>query len=179
VLIFRSNQLHKLGLPSQCIITAKVSFLNKLIHLVNVGNGSVLDVSPSQIVAGLEPLNTNRLLMMFGRIALDTNIDRHDLVQHCLSGKGIDEFRQKKNIVSQMLTANPPPKEEVIDVIDTVELIRGCNDDVEQTRTMISKIIDKPKCTDTLLGKPPFRFIHDIITEIGRTTQFDLTQIFR
>lgn len=161
-------------------ITAKVSFLNKLIHLVNVGNGSVLDISPSQIVAGLEPLNTNRLLMMFGRIALDANIDRHDLVQHCLSGKGIDEFRQKQNIASQMLPKNPPPKEEVLEVIDTVgHLIQGCNDEVEQTRTMISNIIDKPKCTDTLLGKPPFRFIHDIITEIGRTTQFDLTQIFR
>ena len=162
-----------------------MSFLNKLIHLVNVGNGSVVDVSPSQIVAGLEPLHTNRLLMMFGRIALDTNIDRHDLVQHCLNGKGIDEFRQKQNIASQMLSENPSPNEEVIDVIDDtfghhsfVELIQGCNDEVEQTRTMISNIIDKPKCTDTLLGKPPFRFIHDIITEIGRTTQFDLTQIF-
>jgi hypothetical protein len=165
-------------------ITAKVSFLNKLIHLVNVGNGSALGVSSSQIVAGLEPLNTNRLLITFGRIALDKNVDRHVLVQHCLSGKGIDEFHQKQNMASQMLPENPPPKVKVLEVIETVdqhsfmELILGCNDDVEQTRTMISKIIDKPKCTDTLLGKPPFRFIHDIITEIGRTTQFDLSQIF-
>ena len=41
---------------------AKVAFLNKLIHLVNVGSGSALTVSPSKIVSGLEPLNTNILL---------------------------------------------------------------------------------------------------------------------
>ncbi|KAL3800759.1 hypothetical protein ACHAW5_002473 [Stephanodiscus triporus] len=158
---------------------AKMSFLNKLIHLVNVGIGSALEVSSSQIVAGLEPLNTNRLLITFGRIATDENIARHDLVQHCLNGKGIDEFHQRQNTPCSIQPENPPPKEEAIDVIDSfLERIKGCNDDVEQTRTMISKVIDKPKCTDALLGKPPFRFIHDIITEIGRTTQFDLCQIF-
>ena len=78
-----------------------------------------------------------------------------------------------------MQHGNPPPKEDVIEVIDSfLERIKGCNDDVEQTRTMLSKVIDKPKCTDALLSKPPFRFLHDIITEIGRATQFDLCQIF-
>jgi hypothetical protein len=170
---------------SNYAITAKMSFLNKLIQLVNVGNGSAVDVSSLQIVAGLEPLNTNRLLKTFGRIALDETIDRNHLVQHCLNGKGIDEFHRKLNMPSPMLTENPPPNEETVEASNAndkqslAERIQKCNDNVEQTRTMISKLIDKPKCTDALLGKPPFRFIHDIITEIGRSTQFDLCRIFR
>jgi hypothetical protein len=161
-----------------------VSFLNKLIHIVNVGNGSAVEVSSLHIVAGLEPLNTNRLLTTFGRIALDETVDRNDLVHHCLNGKGIDEFHRKLKIPSPTLPDNPPPKVEAIEASNAndqkslAEQIKECNDDVEQTRTMISKLIDKPKCTDALLGKPPFRFIHDIITEIGRSTQLDLCQIF-
>lgn len=168
--------------------TAKVSFLDKLIHLVNVGNGSALDVSSLKVVAGLDPLNTNKLLVAFGRLALDKNIDRPGLVEHCLPGKGIDEFRHEHITPSPILHNTHLSNEAVVEVKDDeadvsqlslIERLKGCNEDIEQTRAMITKIINKPKCTDTLLGKPPFRFIHDIITEIGRTTGFDLRQIFR
>lgn len=45
-----------------------------------------------------------------------------------------------------------------------------CIEDVEQTRAMISKIASKPKCSDKLLSKPPFRFIHDLVMNIGKAT---------
>ena len=167
---------------------AKVAFLNKLVQLVNVGNGAALQVSSSKIVAGLEPLNTNILLATFGRLALDDNMDRNSLVQHCLSGKGVEEFRST-NIASlanatdakaEGASPNVPEENGAITQHDTImKQIESCNEDISQTRDMISKIVAKPKCSDKLLSKPPFRFIHDLIVAIGNATEFDLCQIFR
>ncbi|OQR97060.1 TRAF3-interacting protein [Achlya hypogyna] len=50
--------------------------------------------------------------------------------------------------------------------------IGECNTDVERTKDMIEKLIAKPKMSAKLLGKPPFRFLHDIISELTRTTGF-------
>lgn len=86
--------------------TAKVSFLNKLIHLVNVGNGAALEVSSSKIVSGLEPLKTNVLLTTFGRLAQDKKIDRNELIQHCLSGKAIQEFQRNEESLSDATNAH-------------------------------------------------------------------------
>lgn len=43
---------------------------------------------------------------------------------------------------------------------------------VKKTQDSLGKIIKKPPLTDKLLNKPPFRFLHDIITEVIRTTDF-------
>lgn len=40
------------------------------------------------------------------------------------------------------------------------------------TREAIEAIISKPKCSDKLLSKPPFRFLHDIIIGIKDATGF-------
>lgn len=42
----------------------------------------------------------------------------------------------------------------------------------KKTQDTLGKIIKKPPLTDKLLGKPPFRFLHDIITEVIRTSGF-------
>ena len=178
--------------------TAKIQFLHKFIHLVNVGNGSALEVSSAKIVAGLEPLQTNIMLTTFGKLAADESIDRNNLIQHCLSGKGIDEFHSNdvsKSINDTDVTApsnasdDTAPTTIVIEnnkndndriIPDSVmEQIKTCNEYMEQTRVMISGIISKPKCSNKLLSKPPFRFIHDLIMGIGKATQFDLCAIFR
>ncbi|BFZ22679.1 hypothetical protein BsWGS_25719 [Bradybaena similaris] len=42
----------------------------------------------------------------------------------------------------------------------------------KKTQDTLGKIIKKPPLTDKLLGKPPFRFLHDIMTSVIKTTGF-------
>ncbi|ETP50224.1 hypothetical protein F442_04392 [Phytophthora nicotianae P10297] len=50
--------------------------------------------------------------------------------------------------------------------------IAECNGDIERTKTLVEQVISKPKMSPKLLGKPPFRFLHDIISEVMRVTGF-------
>ncbi|XP_048455080.1 TRAF3-interacting protein 1 isoform X2 [Rhincodon typus] len=43
---------------------------------------------------------------------------------------------------------------------------------VRRTQDTLGKVIKKPPLTDKLLSKPPFRYLHDIFTEVIRTTGF-------
>jgi TRAF3-interacting protein 1 len=39
---------------------------------------------------------------------------------------------------------------------------------VKKTQELLSKYIKKPPLTDRLLKKPPFRFLHDIVTSVSK-----------
>ncbi|XP_077435831.1 TRAF3-interacting protein 1-like [Vanacampus margaritifer] len=43
---------------------------------------------------------------------------------------------------------------------------------IKKTQCTLGKVIKKPALTEKLLSKPPFRYLHDIFTEIIRTTGF-------
>ncbi|XP_054237096.1 TRAF3-interacting protein 1 [Indicator indicator] len=43
---------------------------------------------------------------------------------------------------------------------------------VRRTQDSLGKVIRKPPLTDRLLNKPPFRYLHDVITEVIRVTGF-------
>lgn len=38
---------------------------------------------------------------------------------------------------------------------------------VKRTQEALGKVIRRPPLTEKLLSKPPFRYLHDIITEVG------------
>lgn len=46
------------------------------------------------------------------------------------------------------------------------------NDDIDRTAAMLSSLISKPRMSHKLLGRPPYRFIHDIVTRLGGKTGF-------
>jgi TRAF3-interacting protein 1 len=43
---------------------------------------------------------------------------------------------------------------------------------IATTKSLLDPIISKPKLADKLLGKPPFRFLHDVFTNVSAATGF-------
>ncbi|KAG7383797.1 TRAF3-interacting protein 1 [Phytophthora boehmeriae] len=227
----------------------KTAFLDKMIVCVGQCIGKDVDVRSAKIVAGLEPENTNLLLLGIAQAAKDKSLGWDKSVQIALakvpslsaegetstaaapnaetaaaaprpfskdrsgSAEVKEKARRDKDAApavapprsaeskgdggSHTLESLAPSKQTAPDTNRTVSArtssaskessrsgkdnnldevllqnIAECNGDVERTKTFIEQVISKPKMSAKLLGKPPFRFLHDIVSEITRVTGF-------
>ena len=238
---FNADELNSKGFKDK---KAKIAFLEKFIYLVSVCHGSPIRVSPSKIVAGLEPLQTNLLLNEFGIFASDQSIDHDVIVRFCLEAGEIgklsghlrgsssstainkndngmkdedgNEMRTKisKDIVEAKVQDDETSRTSVGDrlikkgrssmdkndleeseeqsdsdaknekiINDHVKIqhdsIERCNSDPQKTKEMMADLVSKPKCSDKLLKKPPFRFLHDLIMAVDKKACINLQDILR
>jgi TRAF3-interacting protein 1 len=96
---------------------SKVAFLNKLVYLVGVCNGKEIDVRPSKIIAGAEPIKTNILLTMFGKVAVNKdNIDHIGAIKHCQFGGAIGDFNRGKKQKKKTNSEDDDDEEETKDI---------------------------------------------------------------
>ncbi len=86
------------------------------------------------------------------------------------AGRGDDKRQTSDAGLGDVPASSGSPAKEGSGGLDAE--IEACNSDTARTREMMEKIVTKPKCSDKLLGKPPFRFLHDVISAVINNTGF-------
>lgn len=68
------------------------------------------------------------------------------------------------------LSCNPDNATDNEEEAHTEFLMDDCDGSLTLTQGLVGRLIIRPRLTEELLERPPFRFIHDIITEITKAT---------
>eukprot|EP01084_Bolivina_argentea_P229733 387669_1 len=168
----------------------KISWLNKLIQCIESVHNQPLNVNPNKLVAGLEPEYTNEMLQIFGKIAIDVangEISMQDIFNN-MNGNNSennpslqqDEQSQQEQIQDEQQKSPPQPQPQTEinennnnDNMEENELKQDENW-VNKTQETLGKLIERPRLLEKLLRRPPFRFLHDIIKSLIKSTGYPL-----
>ena len=138
--------------------SSKLAVLDKVIKHVETRLDITIDLNSKKVVAGLETEKTRKFLQLLIAAATTSAATTNDEVK-----------------------SDPPPGEDVkdgrVDAPTDIQEPPPLEDVIAETRTTITSIISKPKITDKLLSRPPFRFLYDIIVALDAATDLGLEQV--
>ena len=148
---------------------SKISFLDKVVQHVETRLDITIDLSAKKVVAGLETEKTRRFLQLLATAAttngptVTSGEDNSGPPPGEVTKDGKVDARADTTDVSatDISSREPSPLEDVI----------------AETRSAITSIISKPKLTDKLLARPPFRFLFDVIAAMDAATNLGLEQV--
>ena len=149
--------------------SSKLSFLDKVIKHVETRLDITIDLNAKKVVAGLETEKTRRFLQLLATAATTNapTVTSGEDNSGPPPGEVIKDGKVEAPTDSTIPSAadisprEPSPLEDVI----------------AETRSAITSIISKPKLTDKLLARPPFRFLFDVIAAVDAATNLGLEQV--
>ena len=166
--------------------SSKLAFLDKVVQHVEARLDTTIDINPKKVIAGVETEKTRSLLQQLAAAATTT-------VSVAVSGEGKSdpppgEVATTTTTTIDGVNLDPPSGEVTKDrrvgaPTDTTSISATgissqepspLEDTIAETRASLTSIISKPKITDNLLARPPFRFLFDIIVAVDTATDLGL-----
>ena len=166
--------------------SSKLAFLDKVVQHVEARLDTTIDINPKKVIAGVETEKTRSLLQQLAAAATTT-------ASAAVSGEGKSypppgEVATSTTTTIDGVKLDPPSGEVTKDrrvgaPTDTTSISATdissqepspLEDTIAETRASLTSIISKPKLTDKLLARPPFRFLFDIIVAVDTATDLGL-----
>eukprot|EP01083_Nonionella_stella_P021042 58344_1 len=169
----------------------KISWLNKLIECIQSVTNETIQANPNKIVAGLDAEYTNLLLQTFGQIAI--KVANGELSMHNILNHNSEANDDKSESIENAKPSPPKPQPQLPSSAhqssasnthrtpkdDTSRSNDQTNDNdteqwVTETQQSLGKLIERPRLLTKLLKRPPFRFLHDIVKSLIKSTGYPL-----
>ena len=138
---------------------SKLAFLEKVVKHTEARLNTTIDINVKEVVAGLDTAKTRAFLRLLALTA-NTGSNSEDATDSILTG-------DDNPVAAYTSSAD----------IKALQKPSSLEDTIIETRASISAIIDKPKCTDKLLARPPFRFLFDVIIAVDAASDLGLDRV--
>ena len=140
---------------------SKLAFLDKVVKHTEARLDTTVDLNSKKVVAGLDTAKTRAFLRLLALTA-NAGSNSEDATDSILTGDDNPVPVAADTSSTDITTLQKPPSLE---------------DAIIETRASISAIIEKPRCTDKLLTRPPFRFLFDVIIAVDAASELGLDRV--
>jgi hypothetical protein len=147
---------------------AKLAYLEKIIRFVEDATGEQLSVDAASVVKGEDAEQTNLFLHALARGAADSKEQQRRAALEGIrtmsaSGARDDDADDAAAAKRMNRHATAMPRLEAKESLDDL---------VATTQQVLGAVIREPELTRTLLRRPPFAFMHEVVSSVTRATGF-------